>query len=251
MKLIKINYLTYYLLLIYFLCGLIKPGIIVFIIIIFHELGHVFIAKINKYEILSINIYPFGGITKIKKDINSPFLKDLFLSLGGFIFQIILYFIFNKLNSIHLITNNTFDIFCLYNKLILLFNLLPIIPLDGSQIAELLLSKVFPFKKSLLLNICVSLSTLFLFVLFNYNYSLNNYLIITFLFFKILENKKNISLVYNKFLLERCLNYYEFKHIISNHKNKISNIKKYKKFYFWNNNHWEDEKIILQNKFFK
>lgn len=251
MKIIKINYLTYYFLILYFLCGLIKTGIIIFIIVFIHEMGHVFFAKIFKYEVKSITIYPFGGITSLSKDINSPVVKDFFLSIGGFVFQALLLIVFVLLNKNSLITNKTFDEFVLYNNYILLFNLLPIIPLDGSYILECITSKLFSYKVSMNINIYTSCVFAFIFIIYNYTYSLNNYVIVSLFIFKIFEYIKTKNSMYNKFLLERYINNYEFKKIKTNKKNNINNMKKGVGYYFWKNFFWEDEKSALKNKYAK
>ena len=132
MKIIKINFLTIYFLLLLFLCGYLKIGIIIFSIVIIHELGHVFFIKMFKYEIIDITIYPFGGMTRIKKDINTPINKELFIAFGGILFQMILLGITMFL-PISIITKT---IFWKYNLSIMIFNMLPIIPLDGSIILK-------------------------------------------------------------------------------------------------------------------
>ena len=91
MKTIKINFLTIYFLLLLFLCGYLKVGLIIFFIVIFHELGHILFIKLFNYKIVSINIYPFGGITKINKDINTPVNKELIIAAAGVIFQLLLF----------------------------------------------------------------------------------------------------------------------------------------------------------------
>ena len=247
MKNIKINYLTYYLLILYFMCGLIKTGIIVFFIVLIHELGHVFFAKIFNFKINSVTIYPFGGYTKLEKDINTSFYKDILLSLGGIIFQVILLLIFNILYKNMYLSKNTIDIFNQYNSLIMLFNLLPIIPLDGSIILENILSKFFSYKLSIKLNMYLSIFFLFIFFLFNYKYSLNNYMIIMFLLYKILENKKNINYVFNKFLLERYLRNYNYKSVCNSKKCNVSIIKKNIFYYFWKDNKWVNEKDHIKD----
>lgn len=251
MKIIKINYLTYYFLVLYFLCGYIKLGLIVFLIIIVHEFGHVCAAKINKYKIKEVTIYPFGGITKVESDINSDIKKDLFLSINGIFFQILLFFLFYKLFNVHFISQNTYKTFFDYNNYILLFNLLPIIPLDGSKISEIFLTYFFSYKSSLKFNIFLSIITLFLFLFYNFYYSINNFMIIFFLFFKIIEYKKSINEYFNKFLLERYLNNYNFKHLKNCKTVDLTKLKKNTQFYFFKKYCWVSEKNILKNYFYK
>lgn len=209
MKIIKVNFLTLYFLLLLFLCGFIKIGLIIFFIVIFHELGHVFFIKLFKYKIIDITIYPFGGIIKTDKDINTPPNKELLIASGGIIAQIILFII------IYLIPLNilTKELLYKYNLSIMLFNILPIIPLDGSIIINSLLNKVFSYKISYYLYIIISIIFTIIYLLFNYWYSINNYLIVSLFIIKTYYAIKNYKYLKTRFLLERYLNKYDFKYI--------------------------------------
>ena len=216
MKIIKVNPLTLYFLLLLFLCGFIKIGLIIFFIVIFHELGHVFFIKLFKYKIIDITIYPFGGIIKTDKDINTPPNKELLISSGGIIAQIILFIIIYFL-PINILTK---EIFYKYNLSIMLFNILPIIPLDGSIIINSLLNKILPYKLSYYLYIIISIIFTIIYLLFNYWYSINNYLIVSLFIIKTYYAIKNYKYLKTRFLLERYLNKYEFKYIST----KIGNL---------------------------
>ncbi len=209
MKIIKVNFLTLYFLLLLFLCGYLKLGIIVFIIVVFHEMGHILFIKLFKYKIIDITIYPFGGITKVDKDINTPLNKELLIACGGIIFQLILFIIiyFVPINVI------TKELLYKYNMSILLFNMLPIIPLDGSIIINSLLNKIFSYKVSYYLYIIISIIFSIFYLLFNYWYSLNNYLIVSLFIIKTYYAIKNYKYLKTRFLLERYLNKYEYKYI--------------------------------------
>lgn len=209
MKIIKINFLTIYFLLLLFLCGYLKVGLIIFFIVIFHELGHILFIKLFNYKIVSINIYPFGGITKINKDINTPVNKELIIAAAGVIFQLLLFIIIIILP----ISNYNKSLFYKYNLSILIFNLLPIIPLDGSIILNSLLNKIFSYKLSYYIYLIISFITLILYILTNYWLSLNNYLIVSLFVVKTYYAYKNYNYIFNKFLLERYLNKYEFKYL--------------------------------------
>lgn len=209
MKIIKINFLTIYFLLILFLCGYLKVGLIIFLIVIFHELGHVFFIKLFKYKILDITIYPFGGMTKVSKDINTPVNKEILIAMGGIIFQLLLFIIIYFL-PLNIITKMTFY---KYNLSIMIFNVLPIIPLDGSIILNAILNKIFSFKVSYHLYFFISCLGIVLYLLSNYWFSLNNYLIVSLFVVKTYYAYKNYNYIFNKFLLERYLNKYEFKYL--------------------------------------
>ena len=216
MKIIKVNPLTLYFLLLLFLCGFIKVGLIIFFIVIFHELGHVFFIKLFKYKIIDITIYPFGGIIKTDKDINTPPNKELFIASGGILAQIILFIIISFL-PINILTK---ELLYKYNLSIMFFNILPIIPLDGSIIINSLLNKVFSYKLSYYLYIIISILFTIIYLLFNYWYSINNYLIVSLFIIKTYYAIKNYKYLKTRFLLERYLNKYEFKYIST----KIGNL---------------------------
>ena len=76
------------------LAGYIKNISIILIIVLIHELGHVFFFRIYNIEIEKIVIYPFGGVTYINKRIHERIYKDILISLGGIIFQLGLFVIF-------------------------------------------------------------------------------------------------------------------------------------------------------------
>ena len=59
---IKINYLTYIIILSFLLCGYFNYFLIISFIIMFHDLGHLIIMKFFKIKINNIIILPLGSI---------------------------------------------------------------------------------------------------------------------------------------------------------------------------------------------
>ena len=246
MKIIKINNYTYIFLLFAFLCGFIKNALIIFIIILIHEIGHVFFIKIYQEKINNITIYPFGGITRIEKDLNTPINEEILIASGGVIFQLLIYifmiFIPNTLHTRQLIIN--------YNSIIILFNLLPIIPLDGSIIINSILNRFFSYTKSYTINSIISIISIVIFVIYNYNYSLNNYLIISFLLYKTYESIKNYKYIKYRFFMERYISNYKYKRI-KNYTRNINDLKLDTKHYFIKNKKVVNERKKLQELFDK
>lgn len=116
-----------------------------------------------------------------------------------------------------------------YHYGILLFNLLPIYPLDGGKLINLLLSTNISFKNSLNATIIISYIIVILIVIVNYpNIYLNLIIILLFLMYKIIKEQKQINFIYQKFILERYLNKYKFKNsIIINHPDKFHRNKRH------------------------
>lgn len=244
-KKLKFHNTTYIFILIYFLCGYFKAIIAIFSVVLIHECGHVFMSLLCKYKIKRITIYPFGGITESEKLINSPIIKDFLVYLGGFIFQIIFFVFLNILLKNNLINTELYNVIKKYNYFILVFNLIPIIPLDGYLLLNLILNKLFSYYMSLRLSLIISV---IFFIGFFYFYQ-NNYIIMGFLLYNSFIYYKNINYFYNKFLLERylySLSYNKIKYY------KGLNLKMLSReclAYFKENNKYINEKNILNKKF--
>ncbi len=245
----KINSLSYFIFLSFLLTGFIKNILLIFCIVLVHEIGHIFFLKWFHYEIVKVEIFPFGGITTTEKMINSPINKDLLIYMGGMLFQILLFLLFTFLYQKGFILENTYTIFNYYNKSILLFNLLPIRPLDGGEIILLLFQKFLPYAKTLTLANYTSIFFLFLFILYNIKSNLNGMIVISFLMYKIIDFYRKKEYFKNKFLLERYLYAIPYKKIEHNEMQDIGLLKKETLHFFKNHEKYKHEKEILREKF--
>lgn len=244
----KINNYTYLFLLICCLCGYIKNILIIFSICLIHELGHIFFIKLFNYEVISIELLPFGGFTTIDKKINTSINKDILIAVGGIVFQSILFiFVYLLKNSFNIITYN---LIINYNFILIIFNLIPIIPLDGSNIIHLLLEKRFSYHLSYYVNFFISLIVLIIFLIINYVYKLDNYFIISFLLYKIVMYIKNYKYTKKRFLLERYLYDLDYQKI-DNHTKNINSLKKGVLHYFKENNKYIKENKKIENLLYK
>ncbi len=216
-------------------------------LIIIHELGHIIACKIYHYKIKEIIIYPYGGLTKIDKQINTNINNDLVVAISGVIFQSIYYLLFLFLFKEGIVRDYVFNIFINYHKSMLLFNILPIIPLDGSKIFNLIISKYVSYYTSNIITIIIAFITIILFIIsgvFDKNYSI--ILIIGILLNNIYKYYQTLNYLFNRFLMERYLykyNYRKYK-VIDNIKKMYKN----KNHYFKINNGLMKEKEYLEKK---
>lgn len=247
--LFNIHFSTYLLILSFLFTGLIKNIILIYLIVIFHELGHILIIKLLGYKILRVDIYPSGGVTKIDKKINTKISHDLLIASFGVFFQILLYLIFYFLYSFSFIRSSTYELFLTYNTTILIFNLLPIIPLDGYQFLRCIWEILFPFKKAFKISFVISLVSVLLFVTYNQIFSLNNYLIVSFLIYKIIYEYRNFKYQNTRFQLERYLNDFPYSKIKNEKKVDLALLKKDTYHYFKKDNTYVSEKKILEKKY--
>lgn len=132
----------------------------------------------------------------------------------------------------------------------LLFNILPIIPLDGSKIVNLILSKYLNLNFSNNLIVLISFITLSMILIgdiYEKNYSM--VMVVFILLQNIWNYYKKIEYIYNKFVLERYLYNIKYKSVkIINNKNKMY---KNKTHLFKVNNSIIEEKSFLSNFFDK
>ena len=190
------------------------------------------------WNVDKICLYPYGGVTKFNEDINRKLIEELLILLNGPLFQIIYfmigYYLFNDKSFIY------------YNLSILIFNLLPIYPLDGGRILNIILSYFLSFRLSYYLSIIISLFISIIFIIYSIlnNYTFNIILMFLIVLVKVFIEIKKRNYYFNKFLLERYLNNYSFNKCIS-----VSSIKKMmrdKRHIIFYNNSYITEKEYLR-----
>ena len=188
------------------------------ILIIIHELGHIITGIYFKWRINKIIILPFGMLTKFDIDINTKLIEEFIVSVSGVFIQ----YIFD------LVVRNyiSYYYFSYINYFLIVFNLIPVIPLDGSKILNILLNKITSFYNSLYISCYISFILIILMNILLFNINKLVIFISIFLFIETLKNYININNIFNKFLLERHLKIYRFKHSKS-----IKNIYRMKKDY--------------------
>lgn len=164
--------------------------------------------------------------------LNISLTEEFFVLIMGPIFQCFAYLLLT------IVLNNYIHLIKLYHYSILIFNLLPIYPLDGGKLMNIILCNKLSFKNSLTISIVFSYVVIILLVVLNLNnIYLNLIIMVIFLLYKITKEYNQINFLYNKFLLERYLNKYNFKKskIINNyncfHRNKKHLIKEKDKYY--------------------
>lgn len=179
------------------LTGYFRLFITITLLILFHELGHILMMIYFDIDIKKIIILPFGAVTIVDDVVNRKLIDTFLIAVMGPIFQIIYYYLFKNpyLDMIH--------------YPLLLFNLLPIIPLDGSKILNVFLNRFFSFYHSELINIYISFITIILITILKFHLII--ILILSFLIKETIIRYKNRHYLLNRFLYERQFIKFNFK----------------------------------------
>lgn len=177
------------------------------VLILIHEMGHFFTAKYFHWKTGSICLYPYGGVTKLNEKINVPIKEELFVLIMGPVVQCVFFFIVKNF-----IRERYLSTFQSYHYFILLFNMLPIYPLDGGKLLNLCFSYIFPYKKSLFFSISISYVVLiFIGVLLLFRLSYFFFFVLLLTGFKVYQQETENPYLFEKFLLERRLYSFDFK----------------------------------------
>ena len=234
----KIHPLTYITALIFILVGYFKFYLSFMLILFIHELGHVTLSLIFKWHIKSIILFPLGILLKFEDSLNKPLIEEFIISISGIIFQLIF---ISFIHNYYLVISS---------NIILIFNILPIYPLDGAKVINIILNKITNFKTSYFLTLQISFITIIILISLSIiNKSLMFLISFIPLLINLIELITNRNNVFIKFLLERYLYSIKFK------KNKyINNIKYMKrdyKHYIITENNVESENVFLKKIFKK
>lgn len=213
------------------------------LLIIVHELGHFLTGKILCFKVQKIEIYPYGGCSKLEYDINTFLWKEWLVLLMGPFTQCVFVFLVCFLKV------DVPNYFYHYHIFILIFNLLPIYPLDGGRLVNLFLASLFSYYQSIRISFYFSffvyLMIFFTILLFKWN--LIYFLIMISLGIKIYKEIRQADYYFQKFLMERYFHTYPFCKI-----KNVNTIKQMKRDYyhlFIKKNGVYSEKKVLSDYF--
>ena len=216
MKHIYLDKSFLFFLLIIIITGSFNDFLLYFSLLLIHEFGHSIVGILFGYKLDKISFYPYGGVTSFNMPLNIPLKRELLILIAGPFFQICGYLVLN----IFFASDN----FTTYHYTLLIFNLLPIYPLDGGRIINVLCNYKWSYLNSFYLSFGISLLILLGLFIYNiFHFNMNLFLLFVVLFIKLINNYRNLKHYYNRFLLERCLYDFNF--------NKIKYINSVDKFY--------------------
>lgn len=205
-KLIHIHPILIFFIIISILTGTFVHLFVLLTIVLIHEIGHYFAAKYFQWRIQMIVLWVFGGVMKTDETGNRPIKEEVIVTIAGPMQHLFIYFILISFEMTAIFPETVIELAHHYNMMIILFNLLPIYPLDGGKLFFLTLSFFLPFKQAHRYTVLFSLLTTIVLIVsqfFLFSFTLSSFLILVFL---LLENRtewKNHYYIFIRFLLSR------------------------------------------------
>lgn len=129
-------------------------------IVLIHEFGHVMAARSLGWRIKEVLLLPFGGVAEVDDASAASSRDEMIVALAGPLqngIMITLALVMREWGT----ESDTawWDYFLTANTIILLFNLLPVLPLDGGKILQAMLSYIMQYHHTLVM---MTLSSLLL-----------------------------------------------------------------------------------------
>lgn len=180
--------------------------IMLLLIIFVHEMGHGAAASFFSWRIKKIELLPFGGVAEVDEHGNRPLKEELIVVLAGPLQHFWMMGLAYLLFITGIFPEKWYSLFMGYNLMVLVFNLLPIWPLDGGKLLFILLSINTPFQKAHLRTLYASAGGLLIFsgaLLFIAPLTLNVWIIIGFLAVSLYFEWKQRQFAFMRFLMER------------------------------------------------
>ncbi|MDT8859531.1 M50 family metallopeptidase [Alkalihalobacillus sp. MEB130] len=181
---IKVNPLFWFVLGIGVFTGYFREVLMIFFIVFIHEMGHAMAAHFFKWRINKIELLPFGGVAEVEDVGNRPFHEELIVIIAGPIQHIWMMLLSYYLVQFPFWTSTDHHLFLWHNTMILLFNLIPILPLDGGRLVQLWCTYQFPYVQALTVSRWTSFFVLLVLIFISliwFPYHLNLWVVISFL----------------------------------------------------------------------
>lgn len=118
-------------------------------IVFIHELGHVAAAKHFGWRIKEVKLLPFGGVAEVEELASVPVREEVTVALSGPLQNVWMILLAYPLMETGMVPREWGTYFIEANLLIALFNLLPVLPLDGGKVMLAVISTWLPYQKTI------------------------------------------------------------------------------------------------------
>jgi stage IV sporulation protein FB len=137
------------------LSGMFLEATTLFVIVLIHELGHVWTAISYGWRVEEVELLPFGGVAKVSEYGNVSPWEEIVVAFAGPLNNGLMVWMAYFFSAAGWWGTEWTEFFIQANLMIGLFNLLPILPLDGGKIAQALLSLALPYMHAVRISIII------------------------------------------------------------------------------------------------
>jgi stage IV sporulation protein FB len=145
---IRIHPTFLFVLAVYGVLGLAAQALLVFSLVLGHELAHLLTAKAYGFKVSGIELFPFGGAAYCDDLFEGRKLEESVMALAGPAFNLVLLFGVQMLRWNGMWTGELANDFVRYNFWLAVFNLIPVLPLDGGRVLRALCAEGFGFVRT-------------------------------------------------------------------------------------------------------
>ncbi len=117
--------------------------------LLFHELAHIFTAKAFRLAVPEVEITPFGGVAHMEDISQATPMQQFLVSAAGPLMSWLCCLVCAGLLQLQWISLYQIEGFLRWNLLLLCFNLLPVLPLDGGRMLQAVLTPLIGWQKAM------------------------------------------------------------------------------------------------------
>src|SRR5690625_6252760 len=159
-----------------------------------------------KWRVDSIVLWVCGGVMRTEEHGNNSLWEEALIIIAGPLQNIMIYIGIYFLSTYDIFPTTVLELILYYNTAILLFNLLPIWPLDGGKLFIVILSSFLPYRRAYHFIIIFSMIFSLVFLLLQllvFPFTLSAFFLMIFLFMENRTEWKQRFFVFIRFLLSR------------------------------------------------
>ncbi|OCT14938.1 Zn-dependent protease [Paenibacillus pectinilyticus] len=139
------------------LTGYFLEAITLFGIVLIHELGHLTAAKGFGWRVQEVQLLPFGGVLIVDEMGTTSTKEELVVALAGPLQHVWMILLAVVIKSFDMGSSSWWDYFIQANLMIGLFNLIPVMPLDGGKVMQGLLSYIMSYHNAIVYSTWISM----------------------------------------------------------------------------------------------
>jgi len=117
--------------------------------LILHELAHIFTAKAFRLDVPEVEITPFGGVAHMEDISQATPMQQFLVAAAGPLMSWLCCLVCAGLLQLQWVSIHQIEGFLRWNLLLLCFNLLPVLPLDGGRMLQAVLTSFIGWQKAM------------------------------------------------------------------------------------------------------